>query len=77
MQKKCLSLGDDSVYIYGSFSNKITSSFCDSKYRQYSNINTQIRNNKYKELCDKKHYGFDCIGLINSFYWREYGHTKK
>lgn len=74
--KKCLELGDNSVYVYGSWGNKLTVSFCDSKYKQYPNINTKTRTNKYKKLCDGKHYGFDCVGLIKSYYWGGYGKAK-
>ena len=74
--EKCLALGDNSVYVYGSFGNKLTTSFCDSKYKQYPTINTTARTTKYKKLCDSKHYGFDCVGLIKSYYWGGYGKTK-
>ena len=73
--KKCLSLGNNSVYVYGSFGNKLTTSFCDSKQRQYPDVNTASRTAGYKKLCDGKHYGFDCVGLIKSFYWGGYGQT--
>ncbi len=74
--KKCLELGDNSVYVYGSWGNKLTSSFCDNKQKQYPSVNTSSRNTKYKKLCDGKHYGFDCVGLIKSFYWGGYGKAK-
>ena len=74
--KKCLELGDNSVYVYGSYGNKLTTSFCDSKYKQYPKVNTAARTTKYKKLCDGKHYGFDCVGLIKSYYWGGYGKTK-
>lgn len=74
--EKCLALGDNSVYVYGSFGNKLTTAFCDSKYKQYPSINTSTRTAKYKQLCDGKHYGFDCVGLIKSYYWGGYGKTK-
>lgn len=74
--KECLALGNNSVYVYGSFGNKLTTSFCDSKYKQYPSINTASRTAGYKKLCDGKHYGFDCVGLIKSFYLGGYGKTK-
>lgn len=74
--KKCLALGENSIYVYGSFGNKLTTSFCESKYKQYPSINTASRTTRYKKLCDGKHYGFDCVGLIKSFYWGGYGNTK-
>lgn len=74
--KECLALGENSVYVYGSFGNKLTSSFCDSKYRQYPNFNTISRTSNYKKLCDGKHYAFDCVGLIKSFYWGGYKNLK-
>ena len=74
--KKCLELGENSVYVYGSWGNKLTASFCDNKYNQYPTVNTKARTAKYKKLCDGKHYGFDCVGLIKSYYWGGYGKAK-
>lgn len=74
--KKCLELGNNSVYVYGSWGNKLTTSFCNSKKQQYPNVNTTSRNEKAKKMCDGKHYGFDCVGLIKSFYWGGYGKAK-
>jgi hypothetical protein len=74
--KKCLELGNNSVYVYGSWGNKLTTSFCDNKYKQYPSVNTKSRTTKYKKLCDGKHYGFDCVGLIKSYYWGGYGKAK-
>lgn len=74
--KECLGLGDNSVYVYGAWGNKMTTSFCDSKHKQYPSINTKTRTAKYKKLCDGKHYAFDCVGLIKSFYWGGYGKAK-
>lgn len=73
--KKCLALGENSVYVYGSFGNKLTASFATQKYKQYPSINTSARTTKYKNLCDGKHYAFDCVGLIKSYYWGGYGNT--
>lgn len=74
--KEVLALGERAVYVYGSFGNKLTTSFCTQKYKQYPSINTAARTEAYKRLCDGKHYGFDCVGLIKSFYWGGYGKTK-
>lgn len=74
--KKCLALGNNSVYVYGSFGNKLTTSFCDAKYKQYPNINTSARTSAYKKLCDGQHIGFDCVGLIKSYYWGGYPSPK-
>ena len=73
--KKCLALGENSVYVYGTFGNKLTTSLATSKYKQYPKINTSSRTTKYKKLCDGKHYAFDCVGLIKSYYWGGYGKT--
>lgn len=70
--KKCLNLGDNSVYVYGTYGKTLTTSLCDSKHKQYPNINTDSRTKVYKSLCDGKHIGFDCVGLIKSFYWGGY-----
>lgn len=74
--KECLVLGEDSVYVYGSFGNKLTPSFCDNTYNQYPNFNIASRTANYKKLCGGKHYAFDCVGLIKSFYWGGYKSLK-
>lgn len=74
--KKCLELGNNSVYVYGTYGKTLTTSLCNSKHKQYPNVNTTVRTIKYKQLCDGKHYGFDCVGLIKSFYWGGYGNPK-
>lgn len=74
--KKCLELGDNSVYVYGSYGNILTESFINSKHSQYPNINTNERTIRYKRLADGQHIGFDCVGLIKSFYWGGYGKPK-
>lgn len=74
--KKCLNLGDNSVYVYGTWGKTLTKDICNSKQKQYPNVNTPIRTNKYKELCDGKHIGFDCVGLIKSFYWGGFPNPK-
>lgn len=73
--KKCLALGNNSVYVYGTFGQKLTTALCDSKHKQYPNINTAYRTTIYKQLCDGKHYGFDCVGLIKSYLWGGYGNV--
>lgn len=74
--EKCLALGENSVYVYGTYGNKLTTSLATSKNKQYPKINTSTRTTKYKKLCDGKHYAFDCVGLIKSYYWGGYGNTK-
>ena len=73
---KCLELGDNSLYVYGTYGKTLTKDLCDSKHNQYPNINTTARTTKYKKYCDGKHYGFDCVGLIKSYYWGGYGNPK-
>lgn len=74
--KKCLELGDNSVYVYGTYGKTLTTDLCDNKHKQYPNINTTYRTDRYKKLCDGKHIGFDCVGLIKSFYWGGYPNPK-
>ncbi len=74
--KKCLALGDNSVYVYGTWGKTLTTSICNDKQKQYPNVNTIDRTNRYKKLCDGQHIGFDCVGLIKSFYWGGYPSPK-
>lgn len=74
--KECLELGDNSVYVYGSYGNLLTEAFVNGKRSQYPNINTLERTIKYKKLADGKHYCFDCVGLIKSFYFGKIPNVK-
>jgi hypothetical protein len=71
--KECLALGDNSVYVYGTYGDVLTKSLANSKREQYPKQNSTTRTKKYKNLCDGKHYAFDCVGLIKSYYWGGYG----
>lgn len=74
--KKCLSLNNNSIYVYGTFGQLLTQALINQKVSQYS------YNVKRKKLYEKalksgnKIYAFDCVGLIKSYLWGGYGNVK-
>ena len=73
---KVLALGDDTIYVYGSFGNTLTESFINQKAKQYAyNL---PRKSIYKKCMNSggTEYAFDCVGLIKSYIWGGYGKVK-
>lgn len=75
--KKCLDLGNHSIYVYGTFGQRLTNSLISQKVKQYPS------QNKSRELLYKNAlrtygnvYAFDCVGLIKSYLWGGYGNVK-
>lgn len=67
--KQMLALGDDTVYVYGTFGKTLTDSLINQKAAQYAyNL---PRKALYKKVMDSKgtEYAFDCVGLIKAYYW--------
>lgn len=71
--KKCLALGNDSIYLYGSFGQKLTTAFINQKAKQY--VYNISRQSIYKKCMNSEgtEYAFDCVGLIKSYIWGGYG----
>lgn len=67
--KQMLALGDDTLYVYGSFGRTLTESLINQKAIQYAY--NFPRKSLYKEIMDSKgtEYAFDCVGLIKAYYW--------
>lgn len=57
------------VYMWGSFGQKVTESFITQKATQYPSWYTTARVNKFKSLVNNGAYAFDCVGLIKSYIW--------
>lgn len=74
--KKCLALGNESIYLYGSYGNTLTEAFINQKVKQYAyNVSRQtIYKNCLKSSGTE--YAFDCVGLIKSYLWGGYGNVK-
>lgn len=74
--KKCLALGNDSIYLYGSFGNTLSEAFISQKAGQY--VYNISRQSIYKKCLKSSgtEYAFDCVGLIKSYYWGGYGKVK-
>lgn len=74
--KKCLALGNDSIYLYGSFGNTLTNAFITQKAKQY--VYNIKRQTIYKNCLKSSgtEYAFDCVGLIKSYIWGGYGKVK-
>lgn len=74
--KKCLALGNDSIYLYGSYGNTLKEAFIKQKAIQYAyNISRQSIYRKCMNSAGTE-YAFDCVGLIKSYYWGGYGNVK-
>lgn len=67
--KEMLALGDDTLYVYGSFGRTLTESLINQKAIQYAY--NFPRKSLYKKIMDSKgtEYAFDCVGLIKAYYW--------
>ena len=74
--KKALALGNDSIYLYGAFGQKLTESFINQKVKQY--IYNLPRKSIYKKCMNSSgtEYAFDCVGLIKAYLWGGHGNVK-
>lgn len=75
--KKCLDLGNHSIYVYGTFGQKLTNTLIKQKAEQYLNQNKKrvlLYQNALKKYGNV--YAFDCVGLIKSYLWGGYGKVK-
>lgn len=67
--KKILDLGEDTLYIYGTFGQKVTSTLIEQKAKQYTyNVSRKSAYTKAMNTSGTE-YGFDCIGLIKAYLW--------
>lgn len=76
--QECLSMGDGTVYVYGSIGQKLTSSLITDRAKAYPKVNTSTRVALFKKILNtgKTVYAFDCVGLIKSYIWGGYGKVK-
>lgn len=59
----------NTVYAYGTFGQKLTTSIINQKAKQYPNWYTTSRKNSLLNLVGKNYYAFDCAGLIKGVLW--------
>lgn len=71
---ECLTL--NTKYMWGSFGQRITTAFINSKKTQYPDWYTAARVSSFNALVGKDYYGFDCVGLIKSYFWGGYKNLK-
>ena len=67
--KRMLALGNDTVYVYGTFGHQLTQSLINSKCNQYKwNVS---RKKLYESIMASAgtEYAFDCVGLIKAYMW--------
>jgi len=57
------------VYAYGTFGQKLTTSIINQKAKQYPNWYTNKRKNELLNLVNKNYFCFDCVGLIKGILW--------
>ena len=71
-----MALGNDSIYLYGSYGNTLSDAFINQKAKQYTyNISRQsIYKNCLKSSGTE--YAFDCVGLIKAYLWGGHGNVK-
>lgn len=70
--KKIATLG--TAYMWGSFGQKITQEFIEGRKAQYPDYYSAGRVEHLEKLVNYR--GFDCIGLIKSYYWGGYEKPK-
>ena len=57
------------VYAYGTFGQKLTTSIINQKSKQYPNWYTDKRKKELLSLVNKNYFCFDCVGLIKGVLW--------
>ena len=57
------------VYAYGTFGQKLTTSIINQKAKQYPNWYTDKRKKELLDLVNKNYFCFDCVGLIKGVLW--------
>ena len=74
--KKCLALGDDTIYVYGTFGQELSESLINQKAKQY--LYNLPRKGIYRKalLSSGREYAFDCVGLIKAYLWGGHGNIK-
>lgn len=74
--EKCLSLGNESIYVYGTFGQELTSALITQKCKQY--LYNVTRKSKYISALNSSgtEYAFDCVGLIKAYLWGGLGNIK-
>lgn len=74
--KKALALGNDSIYVYGTFGQELSESLINQKVKQY--LYNLPRKSKYKKALNssRREYAFDCVGLIKAYLWGGHGNIK-
>lgn len=67
--KQMLAKGNDTIYVYGTFGQTLTTTLINKKAKQYAyNIS---RKALYKTVMNSSgtEYAFDCVGLIKAYMW--------
>lgn len=74
--KKALALGNDSIYVYGTFGQELSENLINQKAKQY--LYNVPRKSIYKKALNSsgKEYAFDCVGLIKAYLWGGHGSVK-
>lgn len=57
------------IYVYGTYGQKLTEDLIAYKARQYPAYNTAARSAKYRSLLGKGYEAWDCVGLIKGILW--------
>lgn len=57
------------VYMWGTFGQKVTNQLINQKIKQYPSWYTTSRVKHFRSLVNKNYYAFDCVGLIKGILW--------
>ena len=57
------------IYVYGTYGQKLTEDLIAYKARQYPTYNNPTRTAKYRSLLGKGYEAWDCVGLIKGIFW--------
>lgn len=61
------------VYMWGEYGRKVTNSTINGKMIQYPDHYDKDRVTYFKSLVNNEYYGYDCAGLIKSYWMSNYG----
>jgi LysM repeat protein len=68
-------LNNKTVYMWGDYGRLVTNNTINGKVNQYRDHYPSDKQNYLKSLVGKNYFGYDCAGLIKSYWMSNYGTT--
>lgn len=59
----------NTIYMWGTYGQKLTNALIDYKAIQYPKYNTPSRVARHKKLVSQNYWAWDCVGLIKGILW--------